>query len=128
MTGWILRTFCVWFSGPTLNVVLFWNGRLIMSAIGFCAALANASVSSASAAPDTANRPAARITIQSERFRMCSLLASRFVGHGRSAFRRYGSNAKIRFQSFFMLMTVHFFAFASAIKASLKVPIVDSAP
>ena len=47
MTGWMLRTFCVCFSGPALSVVLFWNGRLIMAAIGFCAAFANASVSSA---------------------------------------------------------------------------------
>ena len=73
MTGWMLRTFCVCFSGPALSVVLFWNGRLIMFAIGFCAALAKASVSSANAVPDTNNRPAARITIVRERFCMCIL-------------------------------------------------------
>ena len=75
MTGWMLRTFCVCFSGPALSVVLFWNGRLIMAAIGFCAALASASVSSANAAPETANRPAARNTIERERFCMCILLS-----------------------------------------------------
>ena len=60
MTGWTLRTFSVCFSGPALSVVLFWNGRLIMFAIGFCAALAKASVSSASAAPEIASRNGAR--------------------------------------------------------------------
>jgi hypothetical protein len=34
----------------------------------------------------------------------------------------------MRFQSFFMLMTVQPFFFASAMSASLKVPIFDSAP
>jgi hypothetical protein len=35
MTGWMFRMFCVPSSGPTLKLVLFWNGTLIMFAIGF---------------------------------------------------------------------------------------------
>lgn len=38
------------------------------------------------------------------------------------------SNAKTIFQSFFMLMTFHFFSVASAISASLNAPICESAP
>lgn len=38
------------------------------------------------------------------------------------------SNAKMRFQSFFMLMTTQPFFFASAISASEKVPIFDLGP
>ncbi len=38
------------------------------------------------------------------------------------------SGAKMVFQSSFMLMTVQSFFFASAISASLNVPIFDSAP
>jgi hypothetical protein len=34
----------------------------------------------------------------------------------------YGSNAKIRFQSFFMLMTIQPFCFASSYSAWVKVP------
>ena len=44
MTGWILSTHCALSPGPVGNVKLFWNGRLIMSATGFCAALASCSV------------------------------------------------------------------------------------
>ena len=44
-TGWMFRMFCVFFRGPTSKLVLFCNGRLIMSAIGFCAALASAAAS-----------------------------------------------------------------------------------
>ena len=62
MTGWTLRSHCVTSLGPMPKLKLFWNGTLIMLAIGFCAALANASVSSANAAPETPNRPAATIT------------------------------------------------------------------
>ena len=40
----------------------------------------------------------------------------------------YYSKAKIFFQSSFMLMMVQLFLLASAISASLKVPIFDSAP
>ena len=40
----------------------------------------------------------------------------------------YGSKAKIRFQSFFMLMTTQPCCFASAMSASLNVPIFDTAP
>ena len=40
----------------------------------------------------------------------------------------HGSNAKIVFQSSFMLMTVQPLFLASAISASLNVPIFDSAP
>lgn len=39
-----------------------------------------------------------------------------------------GSNGKMRFQSFFMLMTVQPLWFASAISESLKVPMSDFAP
>src|SRR5579864_5537920 len=35
ITGWILRMSCVPLLGPTLKLMLFWNGRLIRSAIGF---------------------------------------------------------------------------------------------
>ena len=38
------------------------------------------------------------------------------------------SNAKIRFQSFFMLITDQPFFFASAISASLNVPTLDFGP
>ena len=38
------------------------------------------------------------------------------------------SNAKIRFQSFFMLMTVQAFFFACAISASVNVPTLDFGP
>jgi hypothetical protein len=38
------------------------------------------------------------------------------------------SKAKTVFQSFFMLMTVHPSFFASAMRASLKAPIFESAP
>ena len=47
MTGWMLRTFCVpEFPGPYPRPMLSWKGMLIMSATGFCAALASFSVSS----------------------------------------------------------------------------------
>src|SRR6187402_3227005 len=43
MTGWMLRMFCVPFSGPKLRLVLFWNGRLMRLPTGFCASLASSS-------------------------------------------------------------------------------------
>ncbi len=43
ITGWMLRTFCVPFSGPKLRLVLFWNGTLIRLPTGFCASLASSS-------------------------------------------------------------------------------------
>ena len=47
-TGWMLRMFCVPFSGPKLRFVLFWKGRLIRLPTGFCASFASSSsVSSA---------------------------------------------------------------------------------
>jgi hypothetical protein len=45
-TGWMLRTFCARLNGPTLKLVLFWNGTLIRSAMGFCASLARFSLPS----------------------------------------------------------------------------------
>src|SRR5262245_35712341 len=48
MTGWMLRMFCTRLNGPVLKLMLFWNGRLIKFATGFCDALASASVSCAS--------------------------------------------------------------------------------
>ena len=42
-TGWMLRMFCVPFSGPKLRFVLFWNGRLIRLPTGFCASFADSS-------------------------------------------------------------------------------------
>ena len=42
-TGWILRMFCVPFSGPKLRFVLFWKGRLIRLPTGFCASFASSS-------------------------------------------------------------------------------------
>src|SRR5690606_41496507 len=50
ITGWMLRTLATSSSGPTPNRVLFWNGRLIIAATGFCAALARSPDSCASAA------------------------------------------------------------------------------
>lgn len=41
---------------------------------------------------------------------------------------QFASNANTRFQSFFMLMTIQPFCLASAMSASLNVPIFDSAP
>jgi hypothetical protein len=49
ITGWMLRTFATSSSGPTPNRVLFWNGRLIIAATGFCAALARSAWSCANA-------------------------------------------------------------------------------
>ena len=43
MTGWMLRFHCVTSFGPMPKLKSFWNGTLIMFAIGFCAALASAS-------------------------------------------------------------------------------------
>ena len=43
ITGWMLRMFCVPFSGPKLRFVLFWNGTLIRLPTGFCASLASSS-------------------------------------------------------------------------------------
>jgi hypothetical protein len=43
ITGWMLRMFCVPFSGPKLRLVLFWNGTLIMFPTGFCAIFASSS-------------------------------------------------------------------------------------
>ncbi len=43
ITGWMLRMFCVPFSGPKLRLVLFWNGRLIRLPTGFCASFASSS-------------------------------------------------------------------------------------
>src|SRR5664279_2293338 len=50
ITGWMLRTSCVPFSGPTLKLVLLWNGTLIRLAIGFCASLASSSADSSACA------------------------------------------------------------------------------
>ena len=44
ITGWMFRMFCVPLSGPTLKLVLFWNGTLIRLATGFCASFASSSV------------------------------------------------------------------------------------
>ena len=74
-TGWMLRTFCVWWSGPALNVVLFCKGRLIMLAIGFCAALANASVSSPDAAPAASDSTAMNANIIKQTLAVCCILA-----------------------------------------------------
>ena len=41
ITGWMLRMFCVPFSGPKLRLVLFWKGRLIRFPTGFCASFAS---------------------------------------------------------------------------------------
>ena len=43
ITGWMFRMFCVPLSGPTLKLVLFWNGTLIRLPTGFCASLASSS-------------------------------------------------------------------------------------
>jgi hypothetical protein len=49
ITGWMLRTLATSSSGPTPNRVLFWNGRLIIAATGFCAAWARSAWSCANA-------------------------------------------------------------------------------
>ncbi len=55
ITGWMLRMFCVPFSGPKFKLVLFWNGRLIRLPTGFCASFASSSaLISASAGTVTA--------------------------------------------------------------------------
>ena len=46
MTGWMLRISCVPACGPTLKLMLFWNGTLIRSPIGFCSFSASAEASS----------------------------------------------------------------------------------
>src|SRR4051794_11311267 len=43
MTGCMLSMSCARLNGPVLKLVLFWNGRLIMLAMGFWAAFARAS-------------------------------------------------------------------------------------
>src|SRR5690606_16675634 len=60
ITGWMLRTLATSSSGPTPNRVLFWNGRLIIAATGFCAALARSPWSCAPAADVSGNSAAAR--------------------------------------------------------------------
>src|SRR5260370_37215163 len=45
-TGWMIKTFAVLCSGPALKYVLFWNGTLIVFAIGFCASCRAFSLSS----------------------------------------------------------------------------------
>ena len=39
ITGWMFKMFCVPDSGPTLKLVLFWNGTLTRLPTGFCASL-----------------------------------------------------------------------------------------
>jgi hypothetical protein len=43
----MFKMFCVFDSGPTLKLVLFWNGTLIRLPTGFCASLASSSAYSA---------------------------------------------------------------------------------
>ena len=60
ITGWMLRMFCVPFSGPKLRLVLFWNGRLIRLPTGFCASFASSSAdNSARKGAQTINKTAA---------------------------------------------------------------------
>jgi len=66
ITGWMLRTLATSSSGPTPNRVLFWNGRLIIAATGFCAALARSAWSCASAA-DVSGSSSDAATSQSRR-------------------------------------------------------------
>ena len=40
ITGWMLRSQTLRFSGPVLKLKLFWKGTLIRSATGFCVCLA----------------------------------------------------------------------------------------
>src|SRR5215469_360254 len=42
-TGSMLRTFCVRPNGPSLKLLLFWNGKVVSDAIGFCDAFARSS-------------------------------------------------------------------------------------
>jgi len=52
MTGWMFSRYWVRSEGPKPKLKLFWKGKLIMSATGFCAALASSDLSSwAGAAP-----------------------------------------------------------------------------
>src|SRR5271157_5428013 len=44
MTGWMFKTFWARSYGPIPKAVLFWSGKLMRLAIGFCAAFANAAV------------------------------------------------------------------------------------
>ncbi len=64
ITGWMLRMFCVPFSGPKLRLVLFWNGRLIRLPTGFCASFASSSaLISACAGAAASSAPAASAVI-----------------------------------------------------------------
>ena len=56
ITGWMLRTFCVPFSGPKLRFVLFWNGTLIRLPTGFCASFASSSALSSARAGAAADQ------------------------------------------------------------------------
>ena len=60
ITGWMLRMFCVFFSGPKLRLALFWNGTLIRLPIGFCASFANSSALSSARAGAAATSIAAQ--------------------------------------------------------------------
>ena len=62
ITGWMLRMFCVPFSGPKFRLVLFWNGRLIRLPTGFCASLASSSALISAYAGGTANAASANAT------------------------------------------------------------------
>ena len=59
ITGWMLRMFCVPFSGPKLRFVLFWNGTLIRLPTGFCASFASSSALSSARAGAVAIKAAA---------------------------------------------------------------------
>src|SRR5277367_1974310 len=54
MTGWTFRLYCMTLFGPMPKLKLFWKGTLIMLAMGFWAALASASWSSAALAAGSA--------------------------------------------------------------------------
>jgi hypothetical protein len=70
-TGWILRMFCVPFCGPTLKLVLFWNGTLIMFAIGFCASFASSSALIAANAGEAAAVAMSRMMLRWVRRLIC---------------------------------------------------------
>jgi len=79
ITGWMLRMFCVPFSGPKFRLVLFWNGRLIRLPTGFWASFASSSAVISAKAGLAAIRTAAAIATDRSRFFMGGFALNRLA-------------------------------------------------